>query len=306
MIGYVIETYEDGCYEVEFSDSTTGVTLALLSVTAEDLRLSTGPGTSSTRVRRSLKSARGARTRHGKRRSAHRATGLRGPPTNYRPFQMRRRPKQLELSPLRLAAHGGARDGAGRPPTSGRRPPVPHRVRPEHKARFPVHLTLRGGAGLPSLRSVRVFDAALPAVRRASNGRFRVLAFSVQTDHLHAIVEADNSRTLVAGIRGLAIRVALAVNRALARKGSVWSDRYHARELRTPQETRAAFLYVLQNWKKHLGTTRGIDGRSSGPWFDGWANTPARPSRPIPVASPRTWLAAHGLARAWRWPPGYG
>jgi Domain of unknown function (DUF4926) len=46
MIGYVIETYEDGCYEVEFSDSTTGVTLALLSVTPEDIRLSREPGTS--------------------------------------------------------------------------------------------------------------------------------------------------------------------------------------------------------------------------------------------------------------------
>ena len=45
MIGYVIETYEDGRYEVEFSDSTTGVTLALLSVTEEDLRLSAEPGT---------------------------------------------------------------------------------------------------------------------------------------------------------------------------------------------------------------------------------------------------------------------
>lgn len=219
---------------------------------------------------------------------------MRGPPTNYRPFQVRRLPRQLELSPLRPATHGGARDGAGRAPISGRRPPIPHRVRPEHKARFPVHVTLRGGAGLPSLRSVRVFDAALPAIRRASNGRFRVLAFSVQTDHLHAIVEADNSRALVAGISGLSIRVALAVNRALARKGPVWGDRYHARELHKPQETRAAFLYVLQNWKKHLATTRGIDGRSSGPWFDGWANTPARPSRPIPVASPRTWLAATG------------
>jgi REP element-mobilizing transposase RayT len=242
MVGYVIETYQDGSHAIAKSDRQP-------------------------------------------------RNWMRGPPTNCRPFQVRRRPTQLERRP---ATHGGARDGAGRPPISGRRPPVPHRVRSEHKARCPVHVTLRGGAGLPSLRSVRVFDAALPAIRRASNGRFRVLAFSIQTDHLHAIVEADNSRALVAGIRGLAIRVALAVNRALARRGAVWGDRYHARELRTPQETRAAFLYVLQDWKKHLGSTRGIYGRSSGPWFDGWVNAPARPSRSIPVASPRTWLAATG------------
>jgi hypothetical protein len=84
------------------------------------------------------------------------------------------------------------------------------------------------------------------------------------------------------------------VNRALARKGSVWDGRYHARHLRTPSETRSTLLYVIQNWKKHLRGAIGVDGRSSGPWFDGWTKPPVRPSRPIPVSSPRTWLAATG------------
>jgi len=47
MIGYVVETYDDGCYEVEFSDSTTGETLALLSVAAADLKKKPEPGTPS-------------------------------------------------------------------------------------------------------------------------------------------------------------------------------------------------------------------------------------------------------------------
>jgi hypothetical protein len=227
-------------------------------------------------------------------RAAARRNSIDSAPTNYRPFQMRRRPRQIQLSLPRSSKRGGTRDGAGRPPIAGRRPPVPHRVRAQHKARFPVHVTLWAGAGLPSLRNLRIFEAILPAIRKGSNGRFRILAFSVQTDHLHAIVEADEGHWLGAGIRGLAIRVALAVNRSLARKGSVWTDRYHAREIRTPREARATFLYVLQNWKKHLGKTRGIDGRSSGPWFDGWVRPPAQPSQPIPVARPRTWLAATG------------
>jgi hypothetical protein len=139
-----------------------------------------------------------------------------------------------------------------------------------------------------------MFDAILPAIRIGSNGRFRIVAFSVQTEHLHAIVEADDDRALVAGIRGLAIRIALAVNRTLVRKGRVWGDRYHTRALRTPAETRAALLYVTQNWKKHFRGSVGVDGRSSGPWFDGWANPPSPPSKPIPISRPRTWLAAIG------------
>lgn len=207
---------------------------------------------------------------------------------------MRRRSGQLELSLPRVPTHGGARAGAGRPPISDRRPPVPHRLRAEHVPRFPVHVTFRAAAGLPSLRNTRLFDAILPAIRRGSNGRFRIVAFSVQTDHLHAIVEADHARGLAAGIRGLAIRMALAVNRTISRKGSVWSDRYHARPLRSPVETRSTLLYVIQNWKKHLRSSVGVDSRSSGPWFDGWSCIQARPSKSIPISRPRTWLATTG------------
>jgi len=60
------------------------------------------------------------------------------------------------------------------------------------------------------------------------------------------------------GLRGLVVRVARAVNKALRRKGPVWGDRYHARDLRSPSETRTALLYVLQNWKKHIRGARGI------------------------------------------------
>jgi hypothetical protein len=39
MIGYVIEVYEDGNYEVEFSDSATGATLAQLVLNESELAL---------------------------------------------------------------------------------------------------------------------------------------------------------------------------------------------------------------------------------------------------------------------------
>jgi hypothetical protein len=39
MIGYIIEVYGDGHYEVEFSDASTGTTLAQLVVNQKDLVL---------------------------------------------------------------------------------------------------------------------------------------------------------------------------------------------------------------------------------------------------------------------------
>jgi len=74
----------------------------------------------------------------------------------------------------------------------------------------------------------------------------------------------------------------------------IWSSKYHARTLRTPKEVRATFIYVLQNWKKHIRGASGIDGRSSGFWFDGWAKAPPSPTTPSPVAPARTWLASKG------------
>jgi hypothetical protein len=91
----------------------------------------------------------------------------------------------------------------------------------EHKAPFPVHLTLRARAGLPSLRGEGVFGPVREAIRAASWEAFRVVQFSVQRDHVHLIVEADEAG-LGSGARGLAIRLARAINRALGRRGAVW------------------------------------------------------------------------------------
>jgi hypothetical protein len=137
--------------------------------------------------------------------------------------------------------------------------------------------------------------AALAASNRLL---FRVVHFSVQTDHVHLLVEADTAKAFVSGVSAIAIRCALAVNRATKRRGRVWSDRYHGRALRTPSEVRRALAYVLLNFRKHLRATSQVDPCSSGDWFDGWAQPPETSLQPRPVATPRTWLLATGWRRA--------
>jgi len=174
---------------------------------------------------------------------------------------------------------------------------VQHRRRIEHRAAFPVHITVRTRADLPSLRQQKIFTVIRRALAASSHARFRVLHFSVQDDHLHLIVEADDTNALALGVAALKIRLARAINRVLARRGAVWAGRYHARALRTPREVRAGLVYVLQNWKKHRRNTQGLDGRSSASWFDGWAERPEPPAGTTPVATPGTWLAAIGWRR---------
>jgi putative transposase len=201
--------------------------------------------------------------------------------------------RQLDLT--MPATWGGRRDGAGRKPSGRRR--VPHACRAVHDGRCPVHVTLRACDGMPSLRRGDVFVVVRAAFAKAWSDRFRLLHYSVQRDHVHLLLEADESSALRRGIHGLTIRVAKAINRALGRHGTVWADRYHVRALPTPREVRHALVYVLQNWRKHFGGVRGFDPRSSAAWFRGWRMaTTAIPGR-SPVVAARTWLASVGWRR---------
>jgi len=146
-----------------------------------------------------------------------------------------------------------------------------HTGRGTHDGRRPVHVTLRRADGVPSLRSTAVFPGLRRAIAASARADFRVVHFSVQTDHVHLLVEADGTQALSLGIQGLAIRCALAVNRIARRRGKVWSGRYHAHPLRSPSEVRRALAYVLLNFRKHLRAAPGIDPCSSGIWFEGWA-----------------------------------
>jgi REP element-mobilizing transposase RayT len=205
-------------------------------------------------------------------------------------FKMRlRADKQLELPAC--GGWGGARTGSGQKPMRGNGPS--HVRRPVHEARWPVHVTLRARGGLPSLRAKRAFELVSIALGRSGRPKFRVIHFSVQTDHIHLIVEADSSHALSRGVQGLAGRCARALNRSWARRGRVWGHRYHAHALRTPTEVRNAIAYVLLNFRKHLHGAPGMDPLSSGRSFDGWSHQNA----PVPlgaIAPPRTWLASAG------------
>jgi len=184
---------------------------------------------------------------------------------------------------------------------------VSHLRRPEVKARHPVHVTLRLAMGIPSLRQkalARLVFAAFGAAR--AQGGARVVHFSVQSNHVHLLVEADGEKELARAMQGLSIRLARRLNGRLGRRGSVFSDRYHSRVLRTPLEVRRALVYVLNNHRRHhtgQGRPSLIDPFSTAAYFDGFTVAPRRPGSGFvppeepPVAPPRTWLLQTGWRR---------
>jgi REP element-mobilizing transposase RayT len=181
---------------------------------------------------------------------------------------------------------------------------VKHAVRPFVK-RCPLHVTLRMDRAVWNLRAGRCFRV-LERAFYAGCSRFggRVCHFSVQHDHVHLIVEAEDRMALARAMQGLEIRMAKGLNRVMQRKGRVFADRYHAKVLKTPTQVRAALVYVLANGRKHLVAfghrlpEGWVDPCSSAPWFEGWTVGGPPLYMPGPVAPPGTWLLAVGYQRA--------
>jgi hypothetical protein len=129
---------------------------------------------------------------------------------------------------------------------------------------------------------------------------FRVVHFSLQGEHLHFIVEADDKRALSEGMQGLSVRLAKGLNRLMGRHGKVFADRFHAHVLRTPAETRNALAYVLLNHRSHMArigeptAATATDPFSSAAAFDGWREVRPKPMRS--TSPPKTWL----LRQGWR------
>src|SRR5574341_2416480 len=82
-------------------------------------------------------------------------------------------------------------------------------------------------------------------------------------DHFHILVEARDRVAVARGMQRLNTRMAKRLNRAIRRKGTVFADRYHRHDLKTPREVRRAIRYVIMNrqiWLARRGRSREMRG----------------------------------------------
>jgi REP element-mobilizing transposase RayT len=165
----------------------------------------------------------------------------------------------------------------------------PHRERPSLSRRHPVHVTVRTHAAVGTMRRHRAYRAIHRALRCAA-GRddFRVVHLSIQRTHVHFLVEADHALALARGMQGLQISAAKALNRSLARRGNVFTDRYHAVHITSPTQARHALRYVLTNWRHH---GHGRDVRRIDPYSSAYVVLGMPPPlAALPLCRAETWL----------------
>jgi REP element-mobilizing transposase RayT len=151
-------------------------------------------------------------------------------------------------------------------------------------------MRLQQGIGyLRSYQRAKIVEEALRDARERLG--VRIIHYSIQGNHLHLIVEAEDQAALSRGMQGLAIRLARRLNALARRHGPVFVDRYHSHPLKTPREAKRAVRYVLTNYRHHA-----LEYLPEG-WTDPLASArfmQARPPEDAPVVAPSVWLLRVG------------
>ena len=199
---------------------------------------------------------------------------------------------------------GGRRAGAGRPKGRWRSDP-PHRARTPFASTTPIHVVLRASKWIDGLRQRRIYQVTNRVLARYLGlDDFRVVHFSIQTNHFHFLIEATDQMALSRRMQSLVITLAKAINRTLGLTGKVFQFRYHHTLITTPRQARNSLSYVLNNWRKHVQdcargrvSQRALDPYASGRALDAWT-VPVETDGPatLPVSAPRSTL----LRSDWR------
>jgi putative transposase len=220
-------------------------------------------------------------------------------------MRVRNRKKvQCELDLPLPMEWGGVRPGAGRPRSLVHDPE--HVARPIHQARHPSHISVRVGSEVGRLRRRKLWSVFRSVALRAGDGDyFRVVHLSIQSNHLHFLVEGENAAAISRGMQRFLSMAAKRINKLLGRRGKVFTHRYHRVDITSPRQMRGALAYVLNNWRRHREdvTTVGAENELVDPYstawaFDGWRDLEAVPTYGrLPSASPRSWLLRIGWRR---------
>jgi putative transposase len=213
-----------------------------------------------------------------------------------------------------LFRRGGKRKGAGRKP-QGQRAGSRHEARPVVKPQYALHIVLRVVPEVGNLRRRQMYQALREAtVVAAVRERMRIVQISLQHDHVHLLIEAENNEALARGMQGFEISAARNINTMLGegpfrrRRGRVFADRYHLEVITSPRRARHALSYIMNNWRKHgedrsgLPSTWLVDPFSSGISFPDWAELSDKPWMwsmretydPLMVRRPQSWLLREG------------
>lgn len=190
-------------------------------------------------------------------------------------------------------AWGGRRKNAGRKRIHSKG--ISHSEREGISSRYPVHISFKVSSYIRNHEGIYALRLAL----RNASQYVSILHYSLQTNHLHLIIEAESNDQLSRGMMSFRISFSKKLG-----KGSLKLERYHLHVLKTVRENKNAFRYVVFNDVHHSKRkTMRADLFSSVHLLDKKALArefkisiiDAKIDQPIELDQPTSWLAKQGL-----------
>jgi REP element-mobilizing transposase RayT len=135
-------------------------------------------------------------------------------------------------------------------------------ARPDFKPYHALHVVVRVVPAVGSLRRRKLYKAMRDAtITAALREWFRIVHISLQRNHVHLLIEAQDKAALSRGMQGFLISAARHINTALGegarrRRGKVWPIRetYDPLMVRRPQS-----WLLREGWKQGGGTISARD-----------------------------------------------
>jgi hypothetical protein len=110
-------------------------------------------------------------------------------------------------------------------------------------SKTPLHVNFKYRTFIRNKNSLKLLKKAIQNAR--SHG-LKVLHYSLETNHVHLILEVASNAILTKGMRSLTVTMAKGLG-----LGRVQVERYHLHVLRSIREVKHAIHYVLFNKQRH-------------------------------------------------------
>jgi putative transposase len=113
-----------------------------------------------------------------------------------------------------------------------------------------VESYLDAGAGTCPMRNPALADMVADSLRQFDGSRYRLFAWCVMPNHVHAVFQTLSDNTLAGILHSWKSYSAKKANKILRRSGEFWQHEYYDRLIRDGRELDRAVLYVANNPRK--------------------------------------------------------
>jgi REP element-mobilizing transposase RayT len=153
------------------------------------------------------------------------------------------------------------RKGAGRPAKNDKA--IRHTARPFFTKTRSFMITVKVKKNKAEIRNKTVLHILKRAIQNARRQGLSVIHYTLEYDHAHLLIEAENNVMLGKGMQAFGVTFAKAINRARKQSGTVYKNRYHFSRITTPTQLKNVMNYIFTNGKKHGRTKDIVNGFNS-------------------------------------------